>query len=115
MAERDPIRVDVSVVGSATVVAPKGEIGSHEQPAFRLALKQVLDKKPVKTIVDLAGVEYMSTAGLATLVEALQLSRRSQMALVLCGMTPKVRAIFEIARLHTVFRIVDTVDQALST
>ena len=52
----------------------------------------------------------MNTPGLATLVEALQNTNRRSAKLVLCGLTPKVRATFDIAQLHRVFTIVT--DQA---
>jgi anti-anti-sigma factor len=55
----------------------------------------------------------MATPGVATLVEALQGTKKQQIPLVLCGMSDRVRAIFEIARLHTVFTIVTSRSDAL--
>lgn len=105
MSDRDSIKVRVEERDGAVILAPSGEIGYQEAPSFRLHIKQAFDKKPKKLVTDLSGVEYMSTPGLATLVEALQIAKRTQTPLVLCGLNEKVRAIFEIARLHTVFKI----------
>lgn len=96
------------------VIAPDGEIGYHEAPAFRIFLRQGFDQKPKRMVADLIGVSYMSTPGLATLVEALQQSKKLSIPLVICGMNDRVRAIFEIARLHTVFKIVGTREEAIS-
>lgn len=115
MPDGNVLQVDYAVRGNAVVVAPKGELGYPEAPEFRAWLKKAHDSKPGRLVVDMAQVDYMSTPGVATLVEALQMSRRSQTRLMLCGMNERVTAIFNIARLNTVFEIVaGTVDDALA-
>jgi anti-sigma B factor antagonist len=114
MAERSPINVRVESRGDAVVVSPEGEIGYHEAPALRTAIREAFDRKPGRLIADLSGTSYMATPGLATLVEALQISKRIQIPLVLCGLNDRVRAVFEIARLQTVFKITPGVEQALT-
>ena len=56
----------------------------------------------------------MDSSGLATLVEAMQIARKSQGKLVICALQQKVRSIFEIARLDMVFKIVNTRDEAMT-
>jgi anti-sigma B factor antagonist len=99
-------KVDYAESGGTAVVTPYGEIGYAEATQFRAYLKQAQDKKTPRVHVDLSNVGFMSTPGLATLVEALQTSKKTQTVLVLCGLQDRVRAVFEIARLHTVFKIV---------
>jgi len=113
MADRGPLSVTIREQGGAVVVTVGGEIGYHEAPSLRASIKEAYEKKPRRLVADLSGVTYMATPGLATLVEALQIAKRTQTVLVLCGLTERVRAIFEIARLHTVFKIVGTVDEAV--
>jgi len=113
MPERAPITVKTTArPDGAVVVAAEGEIGYHEAPAYRNAIKEAFDKKPSRVIADLSGVAYMATPGLATLVEALQISKKSSLPFVLCGLNDRVRAVFEIARLHTVFKIAPDVTAA---
>lgn len=100
--------------GTATVVLPSGEIDLNASPILRQELKRILTSRPQKLIVNLAGVAYMDSSGVATLVEAMQIARKSSTRLVLCGMQDKVRSIFEIARLETVFTIVADVDAAMT-
>ncbi len=113
MAEQDPIEVRMSERDGAIVVHPDGEIGYHEAPTLRNKLKVAFDRSPRKVVADLANVDYMSTPGLATLVEALQISKRTKVPLVICGLNERVLAIFEIAKLQTVFTIVGGVDEAV--
>ncbi len=100
-------------IGSANVLSPKGDVDLSRSPALRNALRQAQAAKPSKLVVDLAGVEYMDSSGVATLVEALQIARKNNTKIVLCDLKDKVRSIFEIARLDTVFTIVNSRDDAL--
>lgn len=100
--------------GIATVVIPAGEIDLNASPVLRQELKRVNAARPPRLIVNLAGVPYMDSSGVATLVEAMQMARKNSSSLVLCGMQDKVRSIFEIARLDTVFTIVADVDAAMN-
>ncbi len=106
MADKGPLQMKFELREDSVILSPEGEVGYHEAPALRTALREALDRKPGRLIVNLAGVGYMATPGLATLIEALQISKRTQIPLVLCGLTDRVRGIFEIARLQTVFKIV---------
>jgi anti-sigma B factor antagonist len=111
----DPDHLDVHqrTVDNASVLSPRGEIDLGRAPAFRQHLTQAQRKKPQKLIVDLTGVPYMDSSGVATLVEAMQAARKGGSKLILCGLQSKVRSIFEIARLDMVFTIVETSDDAL--
>lgn len=100
--------------GGAMVVLPSGEIDLNASPVLRQELKRISTARPQRLIVNLAGVPYMDSSGVATLVEAMQMARKNSTRLVLCGMQDKVRSIFEIARLDTVFTIVADVEAALN-
>lgn len=107
----DQVRVDRE--GSGTVVvAPQGDVDMSCSPALRTALRGEQDARPRRLIVNLSEVGYMDSSGLATLVEAMRTAKRNGTRMVLCGMNDKVRAIFEIARLHQFFTIVDDLAQA---
>jgi len=109
------LEVDYEVVSeAATVVRPKGDIDLGTAPTLRQKLSEAQRNQPAKLVIDLSGVPYMDSSGVATLVEAMQVTRRQGGQLVLCGMQEKVRSIFEIARLDMVFTIVDSPEEALS-
>ena len=114
MDEPTDIQISTETKGSAAVVRPVGDIDLSRSPVLREAIKRVLAKKPARLIVDLAGVEYMDSSGVATLVEAMQLTKRGGNDLVICSLTDRVRSIFEIARLEQVFAIENDVESALN-
>lgn len=73
---------------------------------LRRHLKPLLSKKNQNIYIDLSGVGFIDSAGLATLVEGLQWSRAAEdRRFVLSGLSVNVRDIFELAKLDTVFEI----------
>lgn len=111
-AEGSSTHVAVTFKGVVAYAAPAGDIGTHEAPALRQAIREAMDKRPSKIIVDLTGVPYMATAGLATLVEAMNLTRKAGSTLVLAGMHERVKAVFDISRLTSLFKIAADVGAA---
>ena len=99
--------------GASTVLRPEGDVDMSRSAAFRSSLREALQDRPDKLVIDLQQVEYMDSSGVATLVEAARNARGQKVPLVLCGLTPKVKAVFEIARLHLFFEIADSSDNAL--
>jgi anti-sigma B factor antagonist len=99
--------------GDAAVLAIQGEVTVFSSPALRQALRSAVADGPERLVLDLAGTTYIDSSGVATLVEALQSTSRAKHKLVLAGMNDRVRGVFEIARLHTVFTVASDVQEAL--
>ncbi|HLO42074.1 MAG TPA: STAS domain-containing protein [Phycisphaerales bacterium] len=114
MADQPGLTVKFEQIGKAAVVTPQGEIAYSEAPQFRQWLKKAQEARPERIVVDLSAIAYMNTPGVATLVEALQIAKKNKYRLILVGLSTNVRAVFEVARLHTVFEIVETRDAALA-
>lgn len=110
----DAATVTSQTKGNAVVVYPAGEIDLTASPLLRQELKRVQAARPARLVIDLSKVPYMDSSGVATLVEAMQTARKNGTRMVLCCMAERVRSIFEIARLDTVFTIVQSEDAALS-
>jgi len=113
MNKIDSIEVKVRNLDHATVASPQGEIDLSRATSFRQQIVAALAPKPKLLLIDLAEVPYMDSSGVATLLEMMQATKRGGGKLVLCSIQPKVRSIFEIARLETVFTIVATVEDGL--
>ena len=95
------------------VVAVRGEVDMHSSPRVREVQSKALQESVLGVVVDLSGVDYMDSSGIATLIEGLQWARREGRNFRLAGLTSAVRDIFELARLADVFEIFPTRDEAL--
>ena len=95
------------------IIQIKGEVDMESAPSLQ---KQLVDhfRKNIKiVIVDLSAVSYIDSSGIATFVEGLQWSHNTQNKFRLVGLVPRVKDIFDIARLTTVFEIFDTPEKAM--
>lgn len=71
-------------------------------------VKNVLGQLTVTTILDMRGLEYISSAGLGILLAAQKkLSERGQ-RLRLANMNKHIKDVFKITRLETIFDIIET-------
>ena len=96
------------------VLPLKGEIDLHVSPSVTASLNSMIEKKPQRLVVDLSGVSYIDSAGLAALIGAMQKVEGYGGKFLLAGLQETVRSIFEISRLDQVFQIFPDADAALA-
>tara|TARA_B100001059_G_C17735585_1_gene528678 strand:- start:357 stop:704 length:348 start_codon:yes stop_codon:yes gene_type:complete len=112
MSSQQNIEIKVETLPAGIVLRPMGDIDLSRAPAFRLEIANSLKDNTLTVFIDLGQVPYMDSSGVATLVEALQLTNQAGVKLALYGLQERVRSIFEIARLDKVFKITETFEQA---
>ncbi len=93
-------------------ISLSGDIDFSCSAVLRGELTEILDGKIDRLVIDLAEVSYMDSSGVAVLVEALRKQHGHGGKLVLCQLQQRVRDIFEISRLHTLFAITEDAEQA---
>jgi anti-sigma B factor antagonist len=99
---------------SKNVLPLEGEIDLHVTPRIASTLKEMIRKRPARLVVDLTGVTYIDSSGLAVLIEGMQDVEEYGGRFGLAGVRENVLPIFETARLDQVFLIYPHVDAALS-
>ena len=92
----------------------EGEIDSHISPQIAVALRELINAKPKKLVVDLSKVSYIDSSGLAVLIDGMQKVEFYGGKLYLVGLQENLRAIFESTRLDQAFRIFPDVAAALA-
>jgi len=100
--------------GNATVIAFEGEIDLQSSPKAREILLATVSEKP-NVVVDLSKVTYADSSGVASLVEAYQLSRDRNSHFALAAVSESVLKVLKLARLDTVFIISETVEAGWET
>lgn len=106
------MKISSSNCGDIQVLELSGELDYHSSPELREKLTELTAKQTGKILVNLSGVDYMVSSGIATFVEAFQKAKRYQGRLILAALTPTVRGVFEIAKLDSIFEITPTVQDA---
>jgi anti-sigma B factor antagonist len=100
--------------GTTIVLDLAGDIDLHSSIELRQHLLELLAKKPPVIVLNLGGVDFMDSSGLATLVEALQLSRRAGGQIRLVSLKQRVKNLLEISRLDAIFKIFPSEAEALA-
>ena len=99
---------------TTAIVDVAGDIDLNRSLDFQKSLLSVLDDGPHRIVVNLCGVPYMDSSGVASLVKLLARTRKSGCQLTLTGLTTRVKSLFEITRLDVVFNISPTEKDALA-
>jgi len=97
------------------VFAPEGAIDLHVSPEIRAALREMIDQKPKRLVVDMSRVPYVDSSGLAVLIGAKQSLEHEGGAFMLAGAQQAVLTILASAKLDQYFRVFPTVDAALAS
>jgi len=107
------LTVSIRESDAAQVVDVEGDVDLGTSPNLRRTLFDLLGKKP-KLAVNLRGVRYIDSSGIATLIEVLKSTQRLPMEFVLFGLSPAVQDAFRLTHVNRIFRIVETEEQALT-
>jgi len=100
--------------GNATVVDIIGDITLYNSPDVRKVLIQLLREKRIpRVIVNLLNVKYIDSAGVASLVEGLKISRDIKSGFALYGLSRTAREVLELTRLIKVFEVYENEEDAL--
>lgn len=68
-----------------------------------------------RSVINLGRLEFVDSTGLGALLSCLRHVTSNQGALKLCCMSKPVRTLFELVRMHRVFEIYGTQDEALQS
>lgn len=100
-------------IAGAVVVEVIGELDVGHATELSEYLTGVFKKFPRKVVLDLEGVGYMASSGLAMLVSALKKSRETRVLFGICGLSTVVRHSLEVTSLNEILPIYGDVNEAL--
>jgi len=95
--------------GDYLVIRLGGEVDMSWSQEVRRAVLDALQKSP-RVAVNLAGVSYIDSSGIAALVEGFQQARGKGQSFVLSECSGAVMAVLKLARLDKVFTLRDRLD-----
>lgn len=99
------------------VLFPQGRIDHATAELFKAALAPHLATCAAgrdRVVIDMTGVEYISSVGLRVLMLASKQAKAQGCPLAVCGLQPVVREIFEISRFNLVLQVFPTLRAALT-
>ena len=103
--------------GNVLIVAPQGRIDHASAEAFSKALEPHLAECKsggVPLVFDFSGIEYISSVGLRSLMLAARQVKAQNGRIAIAALTLVVKEVFEISRFNLVYKVFDTVDEAVA-
>jgi anti-anti-sigma factor len=99
------LKISVDQVGKDTVVRLSGRVDVDSSPDLRDRLRTLFSEEalPKTIIVDLTGVSYIETSGVATLIETLRIARHHEITFRLQGLSGAVLRLFEVTGVLALF------------
>ena len=107
------MQIQHSELDGVTIVVPRGRIDTTTSGPIEEAIRKLVDTGARSLLVDLAGVEYISSAGLRVFLVLAKRMRDLRGQLVLCAMTGPVRQVFQLAGFMPLFRVEPSREAAL--
>jgi len=95
-----------------TILTPRGRLDADGARPLQAELEQHLANGRVTLLVDFAHTRYISSNGLRVLLAAQKRAQKQGGAVKLCGLSPRLQEIFEMAGFDRVFEIFLTREQA---
>jgi anti-sigma B factor antagonist len=109
----EPFDLNPTPLADGLLIEINADVDVASSPVLRKKLMSLIEQEtPERLAVDLTGVSFMDSSGVATLVEALRAQSTAGRRLILVGLQPRVRGILEISRLDALFTTVDDIAAA---
>jgi anti-sigma B factor antagonist len=108
-----PVSVKETTVAGCPAFALSGELNIGSAPGVRDVFMKHIRKREPALLLDLSGLEFMDTSGLATLIEAHLKTERYGGKLILFGLKPRIAEVFEVTRVTALFSIFETQQDAV--
>ena len=101
--------------GNVDILEFQGRLDATGAKAAKSALKELTDANRARIVIDMSGVDFIDSTGIGALIGALRTAKGLGGDVVVAGLLPATRAIFELTRLHRVFSILDDREAAIKS
>ncbi|MFO7683344.1 MAG: STAS domain-containing protein [Chloroflexota bacterium] len=101
--------------GHVKILELSGRFDTYTAEQVRPWIQKAVDEEPANIVVNLEGVDFVDSTGLATLVQGVKNCRQLNGDLRLCGVQQPVRMVFELTRLDKFFEIYLQEDEAVKS
>jgi anti-sigma B factor antagonist len=110
------MNLKTEVNGAVTIISVREErVDAHNSGELKTEMNRLFEAGTKDLLVDLKEVRFIDSSGLGVLVSGFKNASTHQGSIKLCSLQTQVRSMFELTRLHRVFDIYQTIDEALES
>lgn len=107
------LTVEVLNKPAGTVVRIAGRAGAPEAEHLEEQLVRIADLKPRRIVLDLAGLEFLSSVGVSALLRLHRVAKDNGADLRFAAASPTIRTLLRAVKLDALISMHDTVEDAL--
>ncbi len=108
------MKLEVKQIDGVTVLRVKGNlIGGPETFMVHDKVKQLLAEKQMRMVIDLSDSAWINSAGLGVLIGCYTSAKNAGGDIKLTGISEKVKNLFIITKLITIFDVFESVREAV--
>ncbi len=101
-------------MGDQDVLVLNGRLDAASAKDLKGRVNRLVKENRVKLVIDMAGVDFIDSTGLGSLVSSLRAVNEEKGDVKVASLQKQVRTVFELTRLHRIFGIYDDVDAAIA-
>jgi len=102
-------------VNEVEIICLKGRLDAYNSNLLENKFNELIDSGKLNMVVDLAGVDYISSSGLRVMLSSLKKLNKLGGNLKLSSLQPYVQEVFEIAGFTQLFAIYDKKEEAMAS
>ena len=107
------MEITVDKIGDVAIAElPVEELDASNAGELKRDIAPLLEAN-TKLVIDLGRLRFVDSSGLGAFISCLRKLNAKGGDLKLCGMSKQVRAVFELVRMHRIFDIFGTREEAL--
>lgn len=96
-----------------TIVTVRGRMDAVTAPEFEAEIDKHLQAGETSVVADLAGLEYISSAGLRSILTSGKKLKAAGGALAFCGLGGMVEEVFSVSGFTAMFKVFPTAEDAV--
>ena len=108
------MKIDTETVGSTTVVVMEGKLDTATAGDADTHIAGIVDGGATRVLIDFTRLDFISSAGLRTLLLAGKKLKKQGGVLCLCSLNETVKDVFDISGFSALFKVYADREEAIS-
>jgi len=109
------MQINLEEIDGVSVIGLDGRLNVTTAADLEKTFNALFQEKKTKILIECRKLDYISSAGLRVLLAAAKLFKKSNGEIVLSGLIPGVKQVFEISGFTSIFQIFATKDDAVKS
>ncbi len=104
------MEITVAEKGNNVIITVSGRLDTSNYEEFADKLKTIIDTGKKFLVLNLKGLEYISSSGLRVFLSTLKTLRAVEGDVILCCLNENIKSVFEVSGFLSLFRVENSIE-----